>query len=408
MDDTGAFVVFVVFWLIIGAVVGGLIGAKHNQAGSGIVWGALLGPIGWIITFALPDERPKCPECLGAIPEGARRCQHCGFVFLSFDELLKRLGEAEIQNPIPSPSAPISDRSLALRDKIATLEAEIKNLDSQLQRAPAPSVAPSIDVETESKTEVVQSKASTQLDSLWVTCNCNVCSGTLEFEAVHAGTTVQCPHCGMETVLFAPIERVSEPPTKPPRRRLNFSWKRIAIVFIALFAIVAFITYQSKKGEQKEMKKMEDIVNPTPPTWDTLQTNALKKILEDCSNNVVGLQRIVKSSVDEHGTPSNWTGTVTIEFINKAGGIERKDRWYFFDTIPNSTGKIMDVIAYEDIERWGADELGNADDQYKMGIRYLEGYHAWTDVDMAKMYFQKAAVQGNKDAVAELAKMPRN
>src|SRR5208283_5793199 len=89
----------------------------------------------------------------------------------------------------------------------------------------------------------------------FVICKCNVCSGQLEFDRAHSGETIQCPHCGMETILFAPIERVSEPPTNPPRRKLNFSWKRNAIAFIALFAIVAFITYQIKKATQEEEKK---------------------------------------------------------------------------------------------------------------------------------------------------------
>jgi len=212
----------------------------------------------------------------------------------------------------------------------------------------------------------------------------------------------------METILFAPIERVSEPPTNPPRRKLDFSWKQIAIAFIALFAIVAFITYQIKKATQEEEKKLEDIVHPHHP-WVTLQTKAANQILEDCSNNVVGLQRIVESYVDNSGTPSNWWGLATVEFINKVGGIERKTRWYVFESIPNEdNGKIVDVVAHEDLDRWEADEIGNADDQYKMGIRYLEGHQAWKDADKARDYFQKAAAQGNKDATAELAKLPPN
>jgi len=68
---------WIFFWLIIGAVVGGLIGASRNNVGSGVVWGALLGPIGWLIVLFL-DERAKCPECRGPLAEGANRCQHCG------------------------------------------------------------------------------------------------------------------------------------------------------------------------------------------------------------------------------------------------------------------------------------------------------------------------------------------
>ncbi len=75
MDDGG---LFISFWLIVGAVVGGLIGATRNNAGSGVLWGALLGPIGWIIVLFL-DNRRKCLECKAPLNEGATRCSHCGF-----------------------------------------------------------------------------------------------------------------------------------------------------------------------------------------------------------------------------------------------------------------------------------------------------------------------------------------
>ena len=43
-------------------------------------------------------------------------------------------------------------------------------------------------------------------------CTCNTCSAHLEFDPANAGTTIQCPHCGMETVLFIPqvaVERTT-------------------------------------------------------------------------------------------------------------------------------------------------------------------------------------------------------
>lgn len=76
MDD-GA---YIFFWLLVGAAVGGVIGGTRNNVGSGIVWGALLGPIGWILVLFM-DARAKCPECRGPIPDGAIRCQHCGAEF---------------------------------------------------------------------------------------------------------------------------------------------------------------------------------------------------------------------------------------------------------------------------------------------------------------------------------------
>jgi DNA-directed RNA polymerase subunit RPC12/RpoP len=36
------------------------------------------------------------------------------------------------------------------------------------------------------------------------TCTCNICSGAIEFESSKAGQTIQCPHCGIETILFIP------------------------------------------------------------------------------------------------------------------------------------------------------------------------------------------------------------
>ncbi len=74
MDDGS----LLLLWIIVGAAVGGVIGASRNNVGSGVVWGALLGPIGWILVLFL-DGRAKCPACGGRRADGARRCQHCGF-----------------------------------------------------------------------------------------------------------------------------------------------------------------------------------------------------------------------------------------------------------------------------------------------------------------------------------------
>lgn len=63
---------------IFSAWIGGVIGAYRGRAGEGRIFGLLLGPFGWLLTSLLPEGGKKCPECLGVVPELARRCKHCG------------------------------------------------------------------------------------------------------------------------------------------------------------------------------------------------------------------------------------------------------------------------------------------------------------------------------------------
>jgi DNA-directed RNA polymerase subunit RPC12/RpoP len=54
----------------------------------------------------------------------------------------------------------------------------------------------------------------------WAVCTCNTCSGHLEFDASNAGTTVQCPHCGRDTLLIVPEVPLPSPPEpeEPPAK----------------------------------------------------------------------------------------------------------------------------------------------------------------------------------------------
>ena len=45
-----------------------------------------------------------------------------------------------------------------------------------------------------------------------VTCSCNNCDGHLQFERQHAGQRINCPHCGMETLLYVPQSKPPPPP----------------------------------------------------------------------------------------------------------------------------------------------------------------------------------------------------
>ena len=68
----------ILWWFILGGIVGALIGKAKGRVGLGIFLGALFGPIGWAVVALLSNKIPKCPECGGIIVEGARKCKNCG------------------------------------------------------------------------------------------------------------------------------------------------------------------------------------------------------------------------------------------------------------------------------------------------------------------------------------------
>lgn len=77
-----------VLWVVVAGGVGYAIGNAKGNGRLGFWLGLLLGLIGWGIVLVVnysKDNRPKCPECKGAIVEGARRCKNCGVVLAGSD-----------------------------------------------------------------------------------------------------------------------------------------------------------------------------------------------------------------------------------------------------------------------------------------------------------------------------------
>lgn len=81
--------IYVIAWLL-SAIVGAIIGFAKGRPAAGAMWGLLLGPLGWFVLVSVPDTRPKCPECFGAVVVGARKCMHCGSSLKEIDALPNR------------------------------------------------------------------------------------------------------------------------------------------------------------------------------------------------------------------------------------------------------------------------------------------------------------------------------
>lgn len=69
---------FVAVWAVLGAVGAAIAVWRTGHAGLGAAISVLLGPLGWLLAFCLPDVRARCANCRAVIDPQAFVCQHCG------------------------------------------------------------------------------------------------------------------------------------------------------------------------------------------------------------------------------------------------------------------------------------------------------------------------------------------
>lgn len=71
------------WWVVIAvdATVGTIIGAWRARALAGAIFGALLGPVGWLLVALGPNRAAPhaeaCPYCLQAVPTSQQTCARC-------------------------------------------------------------------------------------------------------------------------------------------------------------------------------------------------------------------------------------------------------------------------------------------------------------------------------------------
>lgn len=176
------------FWILC-ILIGAVIGKRRGRAGSGVVWSALFGPLGWLIVLLLEDRRPKCPHCRSVYNSGASRCCHCG-------------GEI----PTTANSIPATPTyGWGYESKVNQRAAEI---------SPAPPTVPfSAENAPEGKDSPAYPETTRVTPKGSIKCLCQTCSGHLEFDCHHAGTVIDCPHCGVETRLYIPSSSISKEKT---------------------------------------------------------------------------------------------------------------------------------------------------------------------------------------------------
>jgi hypothetical protein len=205
----------------------------------------------------------------------------------------------------------------------------------------------------------------------WTRCTCSICFGHLEFDSEHVGETIQCPHCGMPTILFIPrVSRISstspasrlalaictrcgaslskgsetcpecgQTASPPPRTRnghdstiFTTTWPESAGLWLIIGTLLVVVVGTPLYWLQNQYAQM-----PKPETeWQQkhrFQSEAEAEMLKESTNAVVGLTRVIRSSVlDAEDNPQLWSGSVTAEFVNRLGGIERTNVTFRFST----------------------------------------------------------------------------
>lgn len=60
------------------AVIGALLGLAKGRWLAGLVWGAVLGPIGWLVIVLSKSGLVECPDCGRGNGPDAKVCRQCG------------------------------------------------------------------------------------------------------------------------------------------------------------------------------------------------------------------------------------------------------------------------------------------------------------------------------------------
>jgi len=188
----------------------------------------------------------------------------------------------------------------------------------------------------------------------------------LEFDGEQAGEKVSCPHCGKETVLFAPP---AQPCTGPK--------SHAALVVVCALAILFGLWQWAKLRRRNEDTKREE------PKYNSPREMGQRAMLSECSN-LVGFHRIVGDPFiySQYDDPTNWDGRAEAEYVNKVGGIERTNLRFRFSAHSGTVFARMEG-EYERVERWRSEAPEKV---RRRSTNYVVGFASITRVRVSGDY----------------------
>jgi ribosomal protein L40E len=155
---------------------------------------------------------------------------------------------------------------------------------------------------------------------------CSRCGASLDRAAE------RCPECGQ------PAERQLAARNGHGRHAFTEGLTESAGIWLIIGTLLVVVIGTPLYWLQNQYAQM-----PKPETeWQQkarFQAEAENEMLKECTNVIVGLTRIIRSSVmDAEDNPQLWTGSITAEFVNRFGGIERTNVPFRFSTDTGADG----------------------------------------------------------------------